>query len=124
MVFHICPAGSSHPFPLIRRQVHQADNCVGNGGNIFRLHAETAAGFEDGIISRGCGVNDRFAGRHVIHQLVRADAKPVQRMFFPADEQAIDALQQLVLDTASGKPARNEINDEREIALWKTGVTL
>jgi altronate hydrolase len=35
-----------------------------------------------------------------------------------------DALQQLVLDTASGKQARNEINDEREIALWKTGVTL
>ncbi|EIL88012.1 altronate hydrolase [Rhodanobacter fulvus Jip2] len=39
-------------------------------------------------------------------------------------EALADALQQLVLDTASGKPARNEINDEREIALWKTGVTL
>jgi len=35
-----------------------------------------------------------------------------------------DQLQALVLATASGQPARNEINDEREIALWKTGVTL
>ena len=33
------------------------------------------------------------------------------------------AIQQ-VLETASGKPARNELNDEREIAIWKTGVTL
>jgi len=39
-------------------------------------------------------------------------------------EALADELQQLVLDTASGKQARNEINDEREIALWKTGVTL
>jgi altronate hydrolase len=39
-------------------------------------------------------------------------------------EALADQLQQLLLDTASGKPARNEINDEREIALWKTGVTL
>lgn len=41
----------------------------------------------------------------------------------PLDE-AADELMQLVLDTASGKPARNEINDEREIAIWKGGVTL
>jgi altronate hydrolase len=33
-------------------------------------------------------------------------------------------LLQLVIDTASGKPARNELNDEREIAIWKSGVTL
>jgi altronate hydrolase len=33
-------------------------------------------------------------------------------------------LLQLVVDTASGKPARNEVNDEREIAIWKSGVTL
>ncbi len=39
-------------------------------------------------------------------------------------EQAADDLFQLVLDTASGKPARNELNDEREIAIWKDGVTL
>ncbi len=39
-------------------------------------------------------------------------------------EDAGDALLQLVIDTASGKPARNEINDEREIAIWKDGVTL
>jgi altronate hydrolase len=39
-------------------------------------------------------------------------------------EQAADELMQLVLDTASGKPARNEDNDEREIAIWKDGVTL
>lgn len=30
----------------------------------------------------------------------------------------------LILDTASGQPARNELNDEREIAIWKDGVTL
>ncbi|MBS0417437.1 MAG: altronate dehydratase [Proteobacteria bacterium] len=39
-------------------------------------------------------------------------------------EQAASQLMQLILDTASGKPARNELNDEREIAIWKTGVTL
>jgi altronate hydrolase len=30
----------------------------------------------------------------------------------------------LILATASGQPAKNELNDEREIALWKDGVTL
>lgn len=34
------------------------------------------------------------------------------------------ALMRLVLDTASGKPTRAEDNGEREIALWKRGVTL
>lgn len=38
--------------------------------------------------------------------------------------QVADELMALVLATASGQPARNEINDEREIALWKSGVTL
>lgn len=37
---------------------------------------------------------------------------------------AADELFQLVLDTASGQQARNEDNDEREIAIWKDGVTL
>ncbi|MEP6940006.1 MAG: altronate dehydratase family protein [Rudaea sp.] len=35
-----------------------------------------------------------------------------------------DGLLDLILRTASGEPARNECNDERQIALWKTGVTL
>ncbi|HVY34022.1 MAG TPA: altronate dehydratase family protein [Caulobacteraceae bacterium] len=35
-----------------------------------------------------------------------------------------DALLDLVIDTASGRPTRAEINGEREIAIWKTGVTL
>jgi altronate hydrolase len=30
----------------------------------------------------------------------------------------------LVIETASGKPARNEQNGEREISIWKSGVTL
>jgi altronate hydrolase len=38
--------------------------------------------------------------------------------------EAGEQLLQLVLDTASGKPARNETNDEREISIWKSGVTL
>lgn len=37
---------------------------------------------------------------------------------------AADELFALVLATASGAPARNEQNDEREIAIWKDGVTL
>lgn len=37
---------------------------------------------------------------------------------------AADRLWRLVLATASGKHARNELFDEREIALWKGGVTL
>jgi altronate hydrolase len=35
-----------------------------------------------------------------------------------------DDLMDLVLKTASGQPACNEKNDEREIAIWKNGVTL
>jgi altronate hydrolase len=35
-----------------------------------------------------------------------------------------EALMRLVIDTASGAPARNELNDEREISIWKSGVTL
>jgi len=39
-------------------------------------------------------------------------------------EPAADALLDKILATASGEPARNEINGQREIALWKNGVTL
>jgi altronate hydrolase len=35
-----------------------------------------------------------------------------------------EELMRLVLETASGAPARNEVNDEREISIWKSGVTL
>jgi len=31
---------------------------------------------------------------------------------------------QLIVDVASGRAARNELNEEREIAIWKDGVTL
>jgi altronate hydrolase len=39
-------------------------------------------------------------------------------------DQAADALMALVVETASGKPTRAEQNGEREIAIWKRGVTL
>ena len=43
-------------------------------------------------------------------------------------DQGIEATTEALLDRicaiASGEPARNESNDEREIALWKRGVTL
>lgn len=39
-------------------------------------------------------------------------------------EAAANRLFALILATASGRRARNEINDEREIAVWKRGVTL
>jgi len=39
-------------------------------------------------------------------------------------EEMADALWDKILRTASGEPARNEENDYREIAIWKTGVTL
>ncbi|ESQ77243.1 UxaA family hydrolase [Asticcacaulis sp. AC402] len=35
-----------------------------------------------------------------------------------------DSLMELILQTASGQPSCNEKNDEREIAIWKNGVTL
>jgi len=35
-----------------------------------------------------------------------------------------DSLLDLVVATASGRPTRAELNGEREIAIWKTGVTL
>jgi len=39
-------------------------------------------------------------------------------------EAVTDELLQLILATASGQPARNEVNEQREIAIWKDGVTL
>jgi len=39
-------------------------------------------------------------------------------------DDAAQELMRLVIETASGKPTRNELNDEREIAIWKTGVVL
>lgn len=41
-----------------------------------------------------------------------------------AREATADALLDLVLATASGRPTRSEQNGEREIAIWKSGVTL
>ena len=39
-------------------------------------------------------------------------------------DQAANDLMDLVVETASGKPTKAEINGEREIAIWKQGVTL
>ncbi len=39
-------------------------------------------------------------------------------------DETADALMDLILKTASGQPSCNEKNDEREIAIWKNGVTL
>jgi altronate hydrolase len=39
-------------------------------------------------------------------------------------EAMTDEFLQLIVDTASGRPARNELNEQREIAIWKDGVTL
>ncbi len=39
-------------------------------------------------------------------------------------EKTADDLMDLIIKTASGQPACNEKNDEREIAIWKNGVTL
>jgi len=39
-------------------------------------------------------------------------------------DDAADALMDLVVDTASGKATKAELNGEREIAIWKSGVTL
>ena len=35
-----------------------------------------------------------------------------------------DELLTYIIAVASGQPARNEVNGEREIAIWKDGVTL
>lgn len=39
-------------------------------------------------------------------------------------ETQLEKLIDLIVDTANGKPAKNEINETREIAIFKTGVTL
>jgi altronate hydrolase len=47
------------------------------------------------------------------------------RLLTSADPDAVtDEFLQLIVATASGQPAKNELNDEREIAIWKNGVTL
>jgi altronate hydrolase len=35
-----------------------------------------------------------------------------------------ESLLELLVATASGRPTRAELNGEREVAIWKTGVTL
>ena len=50
------------------------------------------------------------------------DAGPV--LDGEAIDDAADRLWQTILDVAGGKRARNELYDERQIALWKGGVTL
>jgi len=37
---------------------------------------------------------------------------------------AADALLARIVAVASGEPARNELNEERSIGIWKSGVTL
>jgi altronate hydrolase len=39
-------------------------------------------------------------------------------------EKALDRFLDYVIEVASGKPVNNEINNFREIAIFKTGVTL
>lgn len=39
-------------------------------------------------------------------------------------DSASDALLDLIVDTASGAPTKAEANEERDIAIWKSGVTL
>ena len=39
-------------------------------------------------------------------------------------ETVTDEFLDLIVATASGQPARNELNEQREIAIWKDGVTL
>lgn len=39
-------------------------------------------------------------------------------------EKVTDEFLDLIVATASGQPAKNELNEEREIAIWKDGVTL
>jgi len=46
------------------------------------------------------------------------------RVLIDALAPVTDDLMALIVATASGQPARNERNGQREIALWKSGVTL
>ena len=47
------------------------------------------------------------------------------RLLSGADSETLtDEFLDLIVATASGQPARNELNEEREIAIWKDGVTL
>jgi altronate hydrolase len=39
-------------------------------------------------------------------------------------DELTESLLELVIATASGRPTRAELNGEREVAIWKTGVTL
>ena len=52
--------------------------------------------------------------------------KPMDFMLLNAadPDSVTDEFLQLIVATASGRPARNELNEQREIAIWKDGVTL
>mgnify|MGYP001616932923 CR=1 FL=1 len=59
-----------------------------------------------------------------------ADRKPgwidfdAGRVLQEGMDAAADALLAHIVAIASGAPARNEVNDERAIGIWKRGVTL
>jgi len=46
------------------------------------------------------------------------------RVLFEGIDHTAEALLDRIIEVASGKPARNETNDERAIGIWKRGVTL
>ena len=46
------------------------------------------------------------------------------RMLTGDAESLAEDFMRLIIDVASGRAARNELNEEREIAIWKDGVTL
>jgi altronate hydrolase len=46
------------------------------------------------------------------------------RMLTGDPEAVAEDFMRLIVDVASGRAARNELNEEREIAIWKDGVTL
>jgi len=61
-------------------------------------------------------VHDSFCG-----SILQVDAG---RMLTGDPDALADDFMQLIVDVASGRAARNELNEEREIAIWKDGVTL
>ena len=67
---------------------------------------------------------DFDAGQILTGQILTGQFPSGQTNEQNALDHCADALMDLILKTASGQPACNEKNDEREIAIWKNGVTL
>ena len=104
----------------------------GPGNDAVSTTALAAAGATLTLFSTGRGtpLGSPVPTVKIASNSALADRKPgwidfdAGRVLQEGMDAAADALLAHIVAIASGAPARNEVNDERAIGIWKRGVTL